>query len=92
MLNKDAIVRTLAANNGLTLKNAKSLYEEVLGLIGKSLEDGDAVRLSGFGSLKVVDVAPRTVRNPRTGDPIAVPARKRVKFTAAAALKRGVNA
>lgn len=92
MLNKDAITRDLAAKNDLTLKKAREIYDDVLGVIGQSLIEGDPVRLSGFGTLKVLDVAPRTVRNPRTGDPIDVPARKRVKFSSAAALKRAVNA
>jgi len=92
MLNKDAIIRQLAANHELTLRASKALYEEVLGIVGGALEQGTAVRLSGFGTLKVLDVAARTVRNPRTGEPVAVPARKRVRFSASAALKRNVNA
>lgn len=92
MLNKDAITRDLAAKNGLTLKKSREIYDDVLGVIGQSLTEGTSVRLSGFGTLKVLDVAPRTVRNPRTGEPIDVPARKRVKFSSAAALKRSVNA
>lgn len=92
MINKDAIVRKLAVDNELTLKKAKDLYEQVVGIIGDSLAEGTAVRLSGFGTLKVLDVAARTVRNPRTGEPVDVPARRRVRFSASAALKRGVNA
>lgn len=92
MLNKDAIIRKLATDNELTLKQAKSLYEQILGTVGEALAEGTAVRLSGFGTLKVLDVAARTVRNPRTGEPVDVPARKRVRFSASAALKRGVNA
>lgn len=92
MINKDALIRKLAADNDITLRQAKSLYEQVLGNIGSALGEGTAVRLSGFGTLKVLDVAARTVRNPRTGEPVDVPARKRVRFSASAALKRGVNA
>lgn len=91
MLNKDAIIRKLAADNELTLKQAKSLYEQILGTVGDALAEGTSVRLSGFGTLKVLDVAARTVRNPRTGEPVDVPARKRVRFSASAALKRDVN-
>ena len=92
MLNKDAIIRHLAASHELTLKKAREIYDDVLGVVGDSLVEGTPVRLAGFGTLKTLDVAPRTVRNPRTGEPIDVPARKRVKFSASAALKREVNA
>ena len=92
MLNKDAITRTLAANHDMTLKKSREIYDDVLDILGGALSEGSQVRLAGFGSLKTVDVAPRTVRNPRTGEPINVPAKKRVKFTAASALKRDVNA
>jgi len=92
MINKDAIIRKLAADNDITIKKSRELYEQILGFIGDSLEEGTPVRLSGFGTLKVLPVAARVVRNPRTGDPVSVPARKRVRFSPSAALKRNVNA
>lgn len=91
MLNKDAIVRSLAATHNITLKKAAALYTDVLSSVAGSLEQGVPVRLSGFGTLKVVDVAARTVRNPRTSTPMELAASRRVRFRPAAALKRRVN-
>lgn len=91
MLNKNTIVRELAATHGLTLKKAAALYSDVLGAVTKSLSEGDSVRLTGFGTLKVVEVSARTVRNPRNNVQMDLPARRRVKFRSAAALKRLVN-
>lgn len=91
MLNKDTIVRALAADHGLTLRKAGELYGQVIGSVAEALNSGTPVRLSGFGTLKIIDVAPRVVKNPRTGDPIQLGARKRVRFSAASRLKRSVN-
>ncbi len=91
LLNKDTIVRALATKHGMTLVKTRSVYEDVLNVVSESLEAGTPVRLTGFGSLKVVDVAARTVRNPQNGELIQISARKRVRFVPATKLKGRVN-
>lgn len=48
-------------------------------------------QLRGLGVLTVVDTAARVGRNPATGEPIDIPAGKKVKFKASAALKAAIN-
>jgi len=48
--------------------------------IGDALRRGDMVELKGFGSFSVVETAARSGRNPRTGQPIRIPAGRRVRF------------
>jgi DNA-binding protein HU-beta len=49
------------------------------------------ITLMGFGSFQAKERAARTGRNPRTGEPIDIPAMKAPTFTAAKALKDFVN-
>ena len=56
-----------------------------------ALSQGDQVTLVGFGTFSVRDRAARTGRNPRTGEPIDIPAAKIPAFKAGKALKDAVN-
>lgn len=91
MLNKEAVVRSLAAEQGITLRQSGEIYDTIISKLVGSLNEGTQVRLAGFGTLKVVDVGPRSVRSPRTGEVMNLPARKRVRFVPSAGLKRSVN-
>jgi len=62
----------------------------VLDAIAGSLKKGDKVTLIGFGTFSVVKRAARTARNPQTGKPIKVKAKKVPKFVAGKKLKEMV--
>ncbi|MFR3635373.1 MAG: HU family DNA-binding protein, partial [Sutterella sp.] len=53
---------------------------------------GVPVTLIGFGTFKAVDCAPRTGRNPTTGDSIQIPATRKPRFIAGSYFKEIVNA
>jgi DNA-binding protein HU-beta len=54
--------------------------DALIDTIAAALKRGEPVQLTGLGSFSVVESRPRTGRNPRTGQPIAIPARRRVRF------------
>ena len=56
-----------------------------------SLSQGDKVSLPGLGQVERAERAERQGRNPRTSEPIALPASKSVKFKPGKALKEAVN-
>ena len=56
-----------------------------------TLKHGGDVPLPGLGSLKPTVRRAREGRNPRTGKPVKIPAKKAVKFTAHKALKEALN-
>jgi DNA-binding protein HU-beta len=62
-------------------KAARNAVESLLQHIGQSLKNGEAVTLTGFGAFKVVDRPARAGRNPKTGAPLAIAARRAVTFT-----------
>jgi len=58
----------------------KTIVDLVLTTITKALRRGDTVMFNDFGRFEVSEVAERSVRNPSTGEPCAIPAHRRVKF------------
>jgi len=58
------------------LKAAQAIIER------ETANDGDSIRVSGLGTFRRKAKAARTARNPRTGAPVAVPARSVLVFKA----------
>jgi len=71
-------------------KEAKEFYEAFSDMIQSALKKGYRVPLPGLGKIQVRKSKARMGRNPATGEPIRIKAKKRVKFTANKALKDAV--
>ena len=67
------------------------MVDDLLDQVANSLVDDGEVKLSSFGSFKVVDKKERMGRNSKTGEGAAVSARRVFAFKAANNLKRLVN-
>ena len=83
----DALVSEL----GGTKKAAKRFIEAYAAVIASELKKEGTFVMHGLGTFKVKDVDARIGRNPATGEPLDIPASKRVKFSASKALKERVN-
>ena len=64
-----------------------SVFEEIMSAVTM----GDSVTLIGFGSFRAVESAPRTGRNPATGEAIRIPAVRKPKFVAGTYFREIVN-
>ena len=90
-MNKNDLVAAVATGTGLSKPDATKAVDEVFDQITGALKKGDDVRLVGFGTFMVTMRAASQGRNPRTGEPLNIPASKRPKFTAGKGLKDAVN-
>lgn len=79
-MNKGHLSEAVAKRTNMPKPFADAIVTVVLDEISRALADGKEIRLTGFGTLKVRESAARTSRNPKTGEPVEVPARKTVKF------------
>ncbi len=79
---KDAKISKAAANKAI---------DSVVAGITSSLKKGNRVTLVGFGTFSVTRRKAREGRNPQTGKPIKIPARKVAKFKAGEALSKAVR-
>lgn len=90
-MNKNDLISEVAASTGLSKNDASSSVESVFDAITKALSKGDEVRLVGFGTFSVAKRKASTGRNPRTGEPMNIPASTQPKFKAGKGLKDAVN-
>lgn len=76
---------------GLSRSRARAVVDDVLEELVDGLARDRKVLLSGFGVFRLVDKAPRTGRNPKTGEEHAIAARTIVVFKSAATLRASVE-
>ncbi|HEX6479158.1 MAG TPA: HU family DNA-binding protein [Ktedonobacteraceae bacterium] len=80
IVGRQELTRRIASEAKLTQKQASQVLETTLVTIREALQNGNEVRLVGFGSFKVRTSAARKGVNPRDRKPIEVPAKERVRF------------
>ena len=90
-MNKTDLVNAGAEDTGLTKKDAEKAVASVIDSITAALKAGEKVQLVGFGTFEVRDRAAKQGHNPRTGEPMTVPASKLPAFKAGKALKDAVK-
>lgn len=85
-MNKTEFISAVAEKAGLSKVDAKKAVEAFVETVSTELKAGGKVALLGFGSFSVAEKAARKGVNPRTKQPIDIPARKAVKFKEGAEL------
>ena len=91
-LTKAHMAEQLFEELGLNKREAKEFVEAFFEHIKESLEDGQQVKLSGFGNFDLRDKNQRPGRNPKTGEEIPITARRVVTFRPGQKLKARVEA
>ena len=86
-LTKAQVAEHLCDNIGVNKREAKELVDAFFDRIVQELAQGEDVKISGFGNFQLRAKSPRPGRNPRTGEPIAIEARRVVTFHASQKLK-----
>jgi DNA-binding protein HU-beta len=90
-MTKNELVRELAEELEIPRKDIAGIVEALLAKMTGILKAGDKVQLTPFGQFKVRDRAARIARNPQTGEPVNVPAKRVLKFIAGKPLKEAVG-
>ena len=86
-LTKADLADLLFEKVGLNKREAKDMVESFFEEVRKALEDGEGVKLSGFGNFQLRNKPQRPGRNPKTGEEIPITARRVVTFHASQKLK-----
>lgn len=90
-MTKNELARELAEELDMPRRQVVDIIEALLDKFTDVLKSGDKVQLTPFGQFKVRDRAARIARNPKTGEPIKVPAKRVLKFIAGRTLKEAVG-
>jgi len=86
-MNRDQLIRAVAAENEITIIMATKIVDDVLCHIGGALALGGEVNLREFGKFSVVHRKARIGRNPATGEAVQIAASRKVVFKAAKAIR-----
>lgn len=76
---------------GVTKKLAGEAIDSIFEHISRRLANGERVQVPGFGTFQVSFRAERQGRNPKTNQPMTIPASKSVRFKPGKNLKDAVN-
>lgn len=76
---------------GMNKRDSKELVESFFEEVREALEDGEQVKLSGFGNFDLREKNERPGRNPKTGEDIPIKARRVVTFRPGQKLKSRVE-
>ena len=86
-MNKAELINDAAEKAGLSKKDTEAVINAAIDVISQCLAEGDKVQLVGFGAFEVKCRAERVGRNPKSKEPIKIPASKVPVFKPGKALK-----
>lgn len=86
-MNKAELINVVSEAAEVSKKDAETVITATLDAITDALKEGEKVQLVGFGSFEVKARAARVGRNPKTKEPIEIPASKVPVFKAGKVLK-----
>jgi integration host factor subunit alpha len=90
-MTKADIVEKIYEKVGFSKKESAELVELVFDIVKRTLEQGDKIKIAGFGNFVVKQKADRRGRNPQTGEEITISARKILTFKPSQVLKASIN-
>jgi DNA-binding protein HU-beta len=87
-MNKGELIGKIAKDAKISKAQASNALNSAIDSVVSSLKKGGKVTLIGFGTFSVSSRKARTGRNPQTGAPLTIPAKRVAKFAAGAKLKQ----
>jgi DNA-binding protein HU-beta len=90
-MKKNKLIEHMAIRAGISKAAAQKALEAFLEGTSESLQNGQKVALAGFGTWSVYERSARMGRNPKTNEPLSIPAKNVLKFKASAQLIDALN-
>ncbi|WP_310600173.1 HU family DNA-binding protein [Desulfobulbus sp.] len=90
-MNKNDLIASIAVSANISKKAAAQSLDGMLTTLFAAIKEGKRVTLTGFGTFTIVERAPRTGRNPQTGETVPIPPRRVVKFRPGRELSRKIQ-
>lgn len=78
---KADLANQLSAQAAMPKRSAMLVIDALLSIIKAETDAGKTVTLSGFGKFAIKERAAREGRNPRTGEPVQIEAKRTLKFS-----------
>ena len=91
MTKSELILKITNKNSFLYQKDVYKIIDILFNSVTKALKDGDRVELRGFGTFTTKKRDARIGRNPKTGEPVAIPRKKLTFFKMGKSMKERIN-
>ena len=91
MTKSELILKITSKNSYLYHKDVYKIIDTLFNCVTKALKDGDRVELRGFGTFTTKQRNARIGRNPKTGEPVAIPQKKIPFFKMGKSMKERIN-
>jgi len=91
MTKAELIEKVAEKVDGLSKKQTEVVINTIFDSVKRALAAGDKIEIRGFGSFKIRNRRKREGRNPKTGEPVRVPAKKVPFFKPGKELKELVD-
>lgn len=90
-LTRSSLAEAIYAAVGLSRAESAALVEAVLEAVAASLEAGEAVKITGFGTFAIRQKGQRVGRNPKTGEEVPIAPRRVLSFRPSQQLRLRIN-
>jgi integration host factor subunit alpha len=90
-MTKADLVETIYEKIGFSRKESAEIVDLVFDLMKETLENGEKIKISGFGNFMVRQKRSRKGRNPQTGKEIQITARRVLSFKPSQVLRKALN-
>ncbi|BCA79795.1 integration host factor subunit alpha [Desulfuromonas sp. AOP6] len=90
-MTKADLVENVYLKTGFSKKESADIVEMVFDILKSTLEEGDKIKIAGFGNFVVKQKATRRGRNPQTGEEIEITSRRILTFKPSQVLKAAIN-
>ena len=90
-MTKADLVENIYEKVGISKTESSDIVESIFSILKETLEQGEKVKISGFGTFTVKQKNARKGRNPQTGEGITISARKVLTFKPSQVLKKALN-
>lgn len=90
-MTKADLIERVYLKTGYSKKESAEIVEMVFDLMKETLENGEKIKIAGFGNFVVKDKASRRGRNPQTGEEIEITSRRILTFKPSQVLKSMIN-
>lgn len=90
-MTKIDVVQHMYDELGISKKEASDILETMLDIMKDTLVDGEIIKISGFGNFVLKNKRVRRGRNPKTGEPMIITARRVLTFRPSHILRNTIN-
>lgn len=90
-MTRDELITKVSESSGVTKNTVSNVVKTLFMEMEQAFAQGKDVSIKNFGRFDVTTTKEHEGRNPQTGEPIIIPEKKRIRFTAGEPLRRVIN-